>query len=113
MPYTSGALAVMVNAMGANADRISAHTGDPGSGGANEVTGGTYARKTTAWGNPEPDGTAVGSQVALDIPAATTVTYWGLWTAGGVFRGGFPIPGGSEAFTNAGVLSVTPILAVS
>lgn len=101
----------MVDAIAADADRISAHTTDPGTTGTNEVVGGSYARQQTTWGAAS-SGDRIGSQVVIPIPAGTTVTYWGLWTAGGTFRGGFALPGGGETFTNAGTLNHTPTLDV-
>lgn len=67
---------------------ISLHTGDPGSTGASEATGGTpaYARKATSWTAGAVDGVATGSQVTIDVPAGT-YTYAGIWNAatGGSF----------------------------
>lgn len=89
-------------------------TDDPGDTGANEVTGGTYARKQTTWGSPSA-GSVVGSQVEIDIPAGTTAAGWGLFTAetagsckfSELFTDaeGDPAP---EVFTNAGTIKVTP-----
>lgn len=108
MPFTDTVLNAAVGAITALGDWISAHTGDPGSTGASEVTGGTYARKQTTWGAAS-SGDQVGSLVTLDIPAGTTVTHWGVWSAvsGGTFRGGFSITP-SEGFGTAGALNVTP-----
>jgi hypothetical protein len=110
MGFNSSALNDAVNGIAA-ADRISAHTADPGSTGASEVAGGTYARQTTVWGGAAA-GERVGSQVAIPIPAATTVTHWGLWTAGGVFKGGFALSA-PEAFGVGGTLNHTPTLDVN
>ena len=60
---------------------ISVHTGDPGSTGANEATGGSpaYARVATTWGSASNSQVA-GSQVTINLPAGT-YTYAGIWTA--------------------------------
>lgn len=111
--FTDSALNDMVNGVAAAATYISAHTADPSTGGGSEVAGGSYARQQTTWGSAA-SGDRTGSQVGIPIPAGTTVTHWGLWTAstGGTFKGGFALAGGSEAFTNAGTLNHTPTLDV-
>jgi hypothetical protein len=110
MGFTDAALNAAVDAVAGLGTWISAHTGDPSTTGANEVAGGTYAREQTTWGSAS-SGDRVGSQVSIDIPASTTVTHWGIWSAvsGGTFRGGFEISP-SEGFGAAGVLNVTPTL---
>lgn len=112
MPFTDTVLNTAVGAVTALGTWISAHTGDPSTTGANEVTGGTYAREQTTWGSASA-GDQTGSQVSIDIPAGTTVTHWGIWSAssGGTFRGGFEISP-SEGFGAAGVLNVTPTVDV-
>ncbi len=110
MPFTQSALNDAVDGLAANARWVSAHTGDPGSGGANEVAGGSYARQQTTYAAAS-DGDRAGSQVAIPIPAATSVTHWGLWSAasGGTFKGGFAL-GATEVFGSAGTLNHTPTL---
>jgi hypothetical protein len=111
--FNDSALNDAVNGIAAAATYISAHTADPGTGGTSEVAGGSYGRVQTTWGAAS-SGDRTGSQVAINIPAGTTVTHWGLWTtaSGGTFKGGFALAGGSEAFTNAGTLDHTPTLDV-
>jgi hypothetical protein len=110
MGYTTSGLNDAVNGVAAAATYISAHTADPSTTGANEVTGGSYARVATTWGAAS-NGSRVGSQVSLNIPAGTTVTHWGLWTAGtsGTFKYGGALDA-SEAFGSAGTLQHTPTL---
>lgn len=85
---------------------VSAHTGDPGTTGANEVSGGAYARKSIAWGAASAGQINASAIVDIDIPASTTVTYVGLWSAatGGTFYGSDDIP--AEAFGAAGTLRI-------
>ena len=68
----------------------SAHTADPGTTGASEVTGGSpaYARKPITWNAGAEDGVYTSNPVTIDIPAATTITHIGLWSAltAGTFR---------------------------
>ena len=75
---------------------ISLHTADPGTTGASEVTGGTYARVAVTWGSPT-GGTIANNTSALSInlPASTTAAYFGVWsasTAGTYYLGGALTP---------------------
>lgn len=66
---------------------ISLHTGDPGSTGTNEVSGGSYARQTPTIG--AASGAQSSNTAAInftDLPAVT-VSHVGVW-AGGTFRWG-------------------------
>jgi hypothetical protein len=110
MGFTDAVLNDAVEAVTALGDWISAHTGDPGTTGANEVTGGSYARGQTTWGAAS-SGDQTGSQVSLVIPGGNTVTHWGIWSAssGGTFIGGFELDN-SEGFGSDGVLNVTPTI---
>jgi hypothetical protein len=110
MPFTDSALNVGADAIAAASRWVSAHTADPGSTGLNEVAGGSYARQQTTWPSAA-SGDTTGSQVAIPIPASTSVTHWGLWSAatGGSFRGGFAL-GATEVFGAGGTLNHTPTL---
>jgi hypothetical protein len=70
---------------------VSLHTDDPGETGANEVTGGSYARQSCAF---DPAGSGLADNTAAvtftDMPAET-ITHIGLWddpTAGNFLWGG-------------------------
>lgn len=72
---------------------ISLHTADPGTTGANEVAGGSYARQA------ENFAAASGGQLSnasnldfADMPACT-LTYFGVWSlvSAGTFKGGGPL----------------------
>lgn len=113
MPFQAGGLNAAVNGIAAAGTYISAHTADPSTGGTSEVTGGTYARQQTTWGTASA-GSRVGSQVTIPIPAGTSVTYWGVWSAAtaGTFLGGFAL-GATETFGAAGTLQHTPTITAS
>jgi hypothetical protein len=70
----------------------SLHTGDPGTTGANEVTGGSpaYARKAVTWAAASGGNVITSASVTFDVPAGTTIRDMGLWSAltGGTFYGG-------------------------
>lgn len=112
MAFTDTTLNAAVDAIAALGTWISAHTGDPSTTGANEVTGGSYGREQTTWGAASA-GDRVGSEVSIAIPAGTTVTHWGIWSAenAGTFVGGFALDA-EEAFGSAGTLDHTPTLDV-
>lgn len=112
MAWTDATLNLAANAIAGAGTWISAHTGDPGTTGANEVTGGSYARQQTTWGTASA-GDRAGTQVSISIPGGTTVTYWGVWSAStaGTFCGGFQLSA-SETFGAAGSLNHTPTIDV-
>ena len=60
---------------------VSLHTADPGITGASEVAGGSYARVAVAWGAPSGGSVANTGALAINLPASTTATYFGVWSA--------------------------------
>ena len=86
----------------------SIHTGSPGTTGANEATGGGYARKLITWTSGAVDGVITGNQVELDV-AAGTYTHAGFWDAatGGSFVDPYDIPT-DIVMSVAGKVRVTP-----
>ncbi len=93
-------------AYGQNCTHASLHTASPGSTGASEVTGGSYARKAVSWTPGASDGQNVGT-ATFDVPAGTTVTHVGLWSAvtAGTFLDGFAVT--SQNFATAGTYTPT------
>jgi hypothetical protein len=89
---------------------ISLHSASPGTTGANEINGGSYARVQTTWGSIAA-GASTGSQVTINVPASTTIEYFGIWTAatGGTYIGGGPLPT-NETYGGAGTYNFTPTL---
>lgn len=85
------------------ATHISLHTADPGTDGSNEVTGGSYARVAVTWGAAASGVKSNTNSLAFNVPAGTTVTHVGAWSAStsGTFRGGGAL-GASQAFATAG-----------
>ena len=88
--YDATAKNVMLDALGAVALRVAAHTGDPGAANAadNEVTGGSpaYARKAIAWSAANAGAAAQNGNVVIDIPAGSTVSWLSLWNTAGTVR---------------------------
>lgn len=91
----------------------SIHTGAAGTTGANEASGGGYARQAITWTDGASDGSTVGSEVSFPVPAGTYVEI-GFWSAatGGTFGGSLALSS-SAVFSSAGVLDVTPTLTAS
>lgn len=73
------------------ADRMSLHTGDPGEAGANEVVGGSYARKTVTFLAASAGAIALSASVDYEGMPAVTVTHVGFWTALGQYVAGAAI----------------------
>lgn len=66
---------------------LSLHSADPGTNGANELTGGSpaYGRQSITWGSAS--GGVITGSATFDVPAGVTVAYVGAWTGetGGTF----------------------------
>lgn len=64
---------------------VSLHTGDPGDTGANEVSGGSYARADGTSSFPAASSGSCANNVAITFPTASgswgTVSHVGLWDA--------------------------------
>jgi hypothetical protein len=103
-----------VDAATARLVATSLHSGDPSTTGANELTGGTYARVTNSWG-ASSSGTAVTTQATINVPSAAHPTYFGEWSAttAGTFRGGNLLGTDPGTYSSAGTLLTTVTLAGS
>jgi len=110
---TATARNAAVNGVTAIAGYASLHTGDPGSTGASEATGGSYTRVAVTW-PAASSGSATGTCPAHSVPAGTTVTHGGLWTAvsGGSFVTGAALSA-SETFAGAGTYQLAPTISES
>jgi hypothetical protein len=108
MPITDAELNNLGTTLAGRLGFMSLHSADPGTTGANEVTGGGYARQACTFtvdadGDLNLDGTET-----FAGPAAQGVTHVGFWSAasGGTFRAGFALTG-DAAFSAGGVYEVT------
>lgn len=101
---------VMLDALGAVAVFASMHTADPGTAGTSEVTGGSpaYARKSITWFAASAGDLDNNANPVFDVPAGTTVTHFGLWSAGsgGTFYGGGALST-AETFGGQGTYTLT------
>lgn len=97
---------VLCTAYFADISKVSAHSGDPGGTGANEITGGSpaYARVTPPAMTGPTNG--LGSfQVTFNVPAGATVGGIGLWDSSGNFLDGGPVT--AQPFGSQGTYSCT------
>ncbi|WP_280389784.1 phage tail fiber protein [Nocardia wallacei] len=86
---------------------VSLHTSDPGSTGANELSGGSYARVQGTW-TSGTTGTLSMPELTFNSPAAT-ITHVGLWsasTAGTFYDKAALVP--NITLSGAGTVKVTP-----
>lgn len=88
MPLSNTALQAAYTAVKNLGAYVSAHTDDPGTTGANEVSGGVYARVQASLPTGS-NGAGTAPAVGIPIPAGVTVKYLGVWSAatGGTFIG--------------------------
>jgi len=107
MPYTVVGKNTMLTALGVT--HVSAHTGDPGETGINEVTGGSYGRQSVTFTTASAGNLDSSNVPTIPIPEATTVSFLGYWSAAtaGTFLGYTDIA--DEAFTSAGTLAVSDL----
>lgn len=110
MPLSTTGRNLAVDGVTAGVTHISLHTADPSTTGANEVSGGSpaYARKAVSWAAASGGSAGITGSVVFDIPASTTVAYFGLWSAStaGTFRGGGALSA-SETFGGQGTYTLT------
>lgn len=80
---------LMLDGLTAGATYASLHTADPGTNGTSEVTGGAYTREAITWAAAANGTAASSAQLVFDVPAGTTITHLGYWSAStsGTFYG--------------------------
>jgi hypothetical protein len=82
---------VGLDAIRAVITHLGLHSGTEGSGSSNELTGGSpaYARQACAWGAAAAGVTSLSGTEVFDVPAGSTVSRVGLWSAStsGTFYG--------------------------
>jgi hypothetical protein len=59
---------------------LSLHTATPGTTGASEVSGGSYARVAVTWGTPSAGSMANTGALTVNLPASTTAAFFGDWS---------------------------------
>lgn len=91
---------------------LSLHTADPGTSGASEVTGGSYARQAITWNAASAGQKTIVETPVFQIPGSTTITHFGLWSAssGGTFRFGKVLPN-SQVYSSPGTYTANSVTA--
>jgi len=109
MPHSVALRNAALNAVArdSGASWIGLHTGDPGTTGANEVTGGSYARVQSI-APAASNGSVTFPPAVINVPAGVTVTWWARYSAA---SGGAPYDSGQMAgsgvvFDVAGTLTI-------
>lgn len=110
MSINSNGKNVALDALAAAIDYIGLHSGDPGSGGSSELSGGSpaYARKAVTWGSAAAGVVALtGTPYVFDVEGGDTVSFIGFWSAvsAGTCYGGADVT--DEAFGAQGTYSLT------
>lgn len=90
---------------------ISLHSADPGTTGASELSGGSYARVAITWNaatGGSVTGPALAAGVSINIPASTTAAYFGIWSAltTGTYYIGGALASSVTTGTTAGVVTI-------
>lgn len=93
----------------------SLHTASPGTTGANEVTGGSYARQATIFGTASAGVMSTTDAQNFTSMPAVTVTHFGEWSAvtsgtwlgGGQLSASIAVPSGATVSAAIGALHVS------
>lgn len=94
---------IALDALAAAADFVSIHAGDPGTTGANELTGGSYARQAKTWNAASGGNLDDSNAPSFPIPPSVTISHFGLWdsVSSGTYLGGGALSS-SESYGAAG-----------
>jgi hypothetical protein len=80
MPFTTAGRDALLG--GLSVSHVSLHSGYPDNSGANEISGGSYARQALTFGASSSGvRTQTAGNVDVPVPAATTLQHIGFWTA--------------------------------
>jgi hypothetical protein len=94
VPYNdNGRNAMLTGGLGNVVTHVSLHYDVPGAAGANELSGGGYARQPVTWAAAAAGVRDNTAQLAFTVDAGTTAAFTGLWGAltGGTFYGYAPL----------------------
>lgn len=99
-----------VDGIVASISHVSIHTADPGGTGANEVSGGGYARQAVTWAAASGGSRSATATLSFSAAGSTAAGFCGLWTAltGGTWYGGNANTG-DTAFNAAGDYDLTSL----
>jgi hypothetical protein len=106
MPLTDATLNLLGTELDGIIDQMSLHNGDPGATGANEISGGGYARQVPNLAVDGDGDLTLAATAEFSGPASEPVTHIGFW-GGGTWRGGFARSAGDAEFSTSGEYNVT------
>jgi hypothetical protein len=89
---------------------VSLHTADPGTSGATEVSGGTYARVAVTWAAASGGSVANSNALTINLPASTTAGWFGIWSASSA--GNYYIGGALSPSVTTGASAGTVTIAI-
>lgn len=101
MAFDTAAKNVMIAAAMTNVTAVGIHTGDPGTGADNEVTGGGYARQTPTFGSASGGVVTMTSTLTYAGPANEDALWYTIW-AGATRYGKGQITSGDTSFNADG-----------
>lgn len=86
---------------------LSIHTADPGTTGASEVSGGSYARQAVSWSAAASGVKSNSASTSTPIPISTTISFFGTWSlvTAGVYAIGGPLSA-TITFVTAGSFTI-------
>lgn len=89
---------------------VALHTASPSTTGANEVSGGSYARVSVTWASASGGSAANSNSLTLNLPASTTAAYFGGWSA--ITSGNYEIGGALSPNVTTGGSAGTVTIAI-
>lgn len=105
MPYMEAPLNDAADALSTHYVSASLHTGDPGTTGANELTGGGYTRAAVSWDPASGMAAVTNTPMVFQIAAGNEITHLGFWDSSGAWAG-YGELANSQPFNNDGELTV-------
>ncbi len=79
MPLVDTTINTALDDIASRLDLGSLHTAFPGSTGASEVTGGTYARVAPTWASAASRNVSTSATITFNVPSGNTVVWSGYW----------------------------------
>ncbi|MFZ5483483.1 MAG: hypothetical protein ACOZB0_04560 [Pseudomonadota bacterium] len=96
--FTDARIAAMLDTELVDGDKLSLHSAYSATG-ANEISGGSYARQTIDWAAAASRAKATVSDIDVPVPAGSTVGWLGVWdSTGTTFRGMAPNGGSARSY---------------
>ena len=98
---------LMLDGFAASALYVSLHSADPGTGGTAEITGGSYARQSAAWGSASSASLSNDTAIVFNVAGTTTINHLGYWSAntGGTFYGSVQLDA-EQTFATPGTYTI-------